>query len=461
MFFTDRAIVDAMLRWVGRQEPREVIDCGAGSGRFALSAVRLPTVESITAVELDPLACLVIRGNAAVRAAANVRVLNADFTRLKLERTSGRRAFVGNPPYVRHHELAAAQKLHGRKLATRLGVPFSGLSGLHTYFLLSAAALSAHGDVLCFITSAEWLDVNYGRGMRDLLLDGLRAEQLHLLDAEAEAFADVASTAVIVCARSGGDAKKTLFKVASSVRTLLQLEVGGHEVAHTDLEKVQGWGRIARQEYNDVTSTAIVNLGSIARVHRGIVTGANDFFVLTKDRATELGITKWCRPVISSADEVFECGGVITDSERRKVLLCPPEDLQLDQHPKLSAYLRIGEILRIPERYVTSHRKKWWSPQTHEAPPIVATYMARQAPAFALNPGGLLLLNVVHGLHPKVALRPDQLHELVESLNASRNAYRGSGRTYHGGLEKFEPREMERLVISLAPDRVGLLCDGT
>ncbi len=73
--------------------------------------------------------------------------------------------------------------------------------------------------------------------------------------------------------------------------------------------------------------------------------------------------------------------------------------------------------------------------------------MARQAPLFALNPDGLAVVNVAHGLYPREKLSQEQLAALVACLNGARDTFRGNGRTYHGGLEKFEPREVEALSI--------------
>jgi hypothetical protein len=83
-------------------------------------------------------------------------------------------------------------------------------------------------------------------------------------------------------------------------------------------------------------------------------------------------------------------------------------------------------------------------------PPIVATYMARGAPCFARNPDELGLLNVVHGLYPRRPLDEATLERVVASLNARRESFIGRGRTYQGGLEKFEPREMEALPLELS-----------
>ncbi len=450
-----------MMTWVTAQAPEHVVDCGSGSGRFALAAARIPSVKSVTAVELDPLACLILRANAAANRVRNVTVQNADFTTLELPPSSGKRAFIGNPPYIRHHSMTAEQKRRGLELATELGISWSGLSGLHAQFVTAAARLSSPGDVLCFIMSAEWLDVNYGRGIRQLMLDGLRAEEVHLLDAQAAAFSDAASTTVIVCARAGGHAKHVRFKNAASVRGLLRLGAGGRKIPHADLQLAPSWGRIARNHYQHNREQDAIPLGSILRVHRGVVTGANDFFVMTRDRARALGLEKCVRPVLSAAQEVLTSNGTVHDHADSMVMLYPPDDLDERSRRALRSYVAAGEAEQLHQGYVTLHRTPWWKPQAMEAPPIVATYMARQAPAFALNPDGLLILNVIHGLYPLASLNVQQLSELVATLNEMRETYRGSGRTYQGGLEKFEPREMERLTIRLpSAASMSMLCDG-
>ena len=460
-FYTDPSIVQAMLRWVDAQAPEEIVDCGSGTGRFAGAAASMHSDKLVFAVEIDPLACIISRATAAVLQLTNVVVLNRDFTTLNLPSTTRRRAFIGNPPYVRHHALTPDQKARARTLAASLGVAFSGLAGLHAHFIVAAAALANEGDVLCFITSAEWLDVNYGRGVRELMTDGLRAEEIHLLDASAEAFGDVATTAVIICARAGGDAEQVRFRSASSLGSLLRLGTGGRLVGRAELQLSPAWGKIARNRYADAAAAGTIPLGSIARVHRGAVTGANEFFVMSREKAQRLGLHNCVRPVLSAAEEVFASGGTVHGDPDRRVILCPPDKLSAHDRAALNRYIAHGEAQDIHERYVPAHRSPWWRPQLLAPPPIVATYMARQAPFFALNPDGLHILNVIHGLYPLTPLDDEQLRLLVQTLNEMRETYRGLGRTYQGGLEKFEPREMERLTITLgSSDQLAMLCDG-
>jgi adenine-specific DNA-methyltransferase len=231
-------------------------------------------------------------------------------------------------------------------------------------------------------------------------------------------------------------------------------------LAPTALAEAPRWSPLLRGD-NLTAGARQTPLSTLARVHRGIATGANDYFVLTRGRAAELGILRWCRPAITRAEEILSSGGVIRDTPDRRLLLLIPPDIDRHVYPQLDAYLERGETeprgkdhnaQPVARTYLSAHRKPWWYLGPVKTPAIVATYMARQAPAFACNPDGLVLLNVAHGIYPHSSLSHAQLVDLVDQLNALRESFRGMGRTYHGGLEKFEPREMEGLLLTLNPD---------
>jgi hypothetical protein len=81
--------------------------------------------------------------------------------------------------------------------------------------------------------------------------------------------------------------------------------------------------------------------------------------------------------------------------------------------------------------------------------PILATYMARRPPAFVRNLAGARHVNIAHGLYPREPLPAAALDGLAAFLR--RSVSPRQGRTYAGGLTKFEPGEMERLPVP-APD---------
>jgi len=452
-FYTQPALVEPMLRWALARDPARLVDAGCGSGRFAAGAARRRPGLALVAVDIDLLATLLTRATLSVLGARAALVLHADYATCDIPHIEGRTAFVGNPPYVRHHDLPALAKEWIISTGRRAGYTVSALAGLHAYFYLATLLHARRGDIGCFVTSAEWLDVNYGATIRELLLDGLGGLAIHVLDPRSIPFEDAMATAAIACFEVGSIQAPLRMRFVESARDLDDLDVG-NEIRRDLLGRARRWTPFLRDPRQQERMGSWIPLGTLVRVHRGTVTGGNDFFVLSRQRAQEFGIEPWCRAAITSADEILRAGGVLRDSAERRVLLTVPGHLDRRAHPSLDAYLRLGEMERggeppIAQRYIPSHRNPWWylGPSAGSAAPIVASYMARQPPAFALNPDGLALINIGHGLYPRRPLSPQQMAALVSYLNDVRESLRGSGRTYHGGLEKFEPRELEAVLI--------------
>jgi hypothetical protein len=443
-----------MLDWALSQNIARIVDPGCGTGRFAGGAARRDPTLAIIALDIDPLATLLTRAVLAVLGARAATVLHADYAdpgAFKLEKISRRTAFVGNPPYVRHHDLSVSAKERAEAIARRFGLLYSGLAGLHAHFYLATAMYAQPGDVGCLVTSAEWLDVGYGAMIREVLMGPLQVQALHVIHPKAVPFEDAMVTAAIACFSVGERQERVRLRLVESPEDLGDL-TQGRELAGQELMRAPRWTRLLAEESTGNAADATVPLRSVARVHRGMATGSNQFFVLPREQAAFLGLTEWCRPAITQAQEILQSDGVIRDCPTRRVLLDIPSDVEPAMYRALQAYLKQGEHRRngrpaVAEGYLASHRRPWWRLGVGTPPPIVVSYMARQAPVFALNPDRLALLNIAHGIYPTRPLTDEQLAALVAYLNQTRETFRGRGRTYHGGLEKFEPRELEALPI--------------
>lgn len=445
-FLTPWPIVRHMVRQAVRPETRAVVDAGCGSGRFAIEAARQRPDLLVFAIDLDPLATLVTRANAASLGLRNITVVNDSFLTWEPPPIDGPVAFLSNPPYVRHHELAPEVKRWGADTARTLGHQASSLSGLHAYFLLATAAIARSGDRGCFITSAEWLDVGYGALMRSLLANGLGLELLELLDAKNQAFDDAMTTTVVTTFQAG----RTKHAAGLTVERIDALGTEANQPRVIDagaLRASQTWTRLLRSR--PAAEPGHVELGTYVRVSRGLVTGANPFFVMTRREAQEQHLERWVEPVISEAREVQAAARAGQfESDRLRVVLVAPTEIPDDRaHAPLREYLDSGVDAGHHQGYIASRRRPWWFLGRLPRPPIIATYMTRSGPVFARNPMGFPILNVAHGLYPHEPMPSPALDRLAELLNRDAHRFVGSGRTYHGGLEKFEPREMQRLMI--------------
>lgn len=451
-FYTDLRTVKAMIDWALERNPARLVDPGCGSGRFVAAAARERPGLQLVAIDLDPLATLITRANLAVLGGIlgkrlTVQVVNDDYLCASLPNVGGITAFVGNPPYVRHHALSQATKAMGAALGRDVGHAFSGLSGLHAYFFMRTAMLATLGDVGAFITSAEWLDVQYGSVVRDLCLNGLGVESLHVREATgAPEFDSALTSALITCFTPGITNDQVRVERVLSGIPFASLGLAGKPTSRARLLKMDRWSPAFVDDVDLPGSAGTLRLGDVFKVSRGAVTGKNSYFMMRREQASFAGIERWTRPAISDAHEIIRAEhGVIRPQALRKVLLDVAPDTDTTAHEPLAGYLRSGEEAGVASGYICSHRRPWWAIRPPPPPPIVATYMSRQAPVFARNPDGALIVNIALGLYPKIALTESELDEITRWLNRHREDFKGHGRTYQGGLEKFEPRELESL----------------
>ncbi|MDR3202380.1 MAG: N-6 DNA methylase, partial [Bifidobacteriaceae bacterium] len=192
--FTPAPIVRAMLAWSrSHQPPARVVDPGVGSGRYLLAAAAAYPDAALVGADTDPMGALMARANlAAIGAADRASVELADYRALSLPVALGPTLFIGNPPYVRHHGIEPAWKLWLTEAAAAHGYPASQLAGLHVHFFLATLGHARPGDFGAFVTASEWLDVNYGALVREMLTNALGGESIHVIAPEAMPFADAA-----------------------------------------------------------------------------------------------------------------------------------------------------------------------------------------------------------------------------------------------------------------------------
>jgi hypothetical protein len=325
-------------------------------------------------------------------------------------------------------------------------------AGLHAYFFFATALHGQPGDVGCFLTSSEWLDVDYGQSVRHLLLNGLGAKSIHIIDPKIDTFPNVKATGLITCFQLGTSTKTIKMRQVTALTELATL-AGGDKLDRHLFRSDGHWTQLVRpREGAAPKDFQRVPLRSLFRVRRGVATGANGYFVMTREKANDRGLETWSVPVIAHAREILDAKGVVRDDANRVVLLSPNGIVRRRDFPQLNSYLAQGEhprggLARIKDRYLCQQRDPWWQVERPDPAPVIATYMARRPPAFALNPDKLALLNIGHYLYPRRSGL--DLEAIVWELNRQKDRLVGHGRTYHGGLEKFEPREMGSLEIDL------------
>ena len=444
--YTPSEIVSSIVAWVAeRSRPVRVVDPGTGSARFLLEAGRVLPEALLVGVEIDALAALLARANlTAAGFDHRAQILVRDYRDADLGDVNGTTAYIGNPPYVRHHQIEPEWKEWLAANSASLGLKASGLAGMHVHFMLATALHARPGDLGAFVTSSEWLDVNYGHLPRMLVATQLGGVSIHLVDPRAAPFADAATTAAVTCFSVGQSTESIRIERVPSTTDLGVLD-GGRRFSRRQLRAAPRWSALLNGTKKP--PEGYVELGEICRVHRGAVTGANSIWITDANDPSLPSEVLF--PSVTRAAELFSATDGTLSSTRglRSVIDLPAELDTFDEADRLriERFLRSAERRGVRSGYIARNRNPWWTVGLRAPAPILATYMARRPPTFVRNLSSAHNVNVVHGIYPREAMSTTALDALATALRIA--APTAEGRTYAGGLVKFEPSEMARIYV--------------
>lgn len=437
-------LVERMLDEVGDEAFDTLVDCGAGTGRFTIAAARRFPKAHIVAVEQNPELIALLRQRLwECGLNSRVSVVEGDFRAVDIPRL-GRTLFLGNPPYVRHHDIPAARKDWYRERMAARGIAASQLAGLHLHFLIRAADLMQPGDEISFVTSAEWLDNGYGAAVRQLLLGGvgLALSSLWVAEPHEAVFPDaLVSCAVFraVCSPDQPEAEVRLGRISS------QALREQRRLPQAALAQSSRWSSLCRAALPEVSVG--IELGELFRITRGQVTGSNQTWILPADQqelpahVTVAAVTR-AKEIIDGS--VLACDA--TTGFKRVVNFPRDLDVLSDEHRQMAqAFIERARLAGADQGYIARHRKPWFALDMRLPPAAFVSYMGRRPPVFSANPSRLSFVNIAHGLYPREAMAQSVLQPILDHLNTSTDIF--SGRVYGGGMAKFEPSDVARLRV--------------
>ncbi len=435
-------LVERMLDEVSDERFDTIVDCGAGTGRFAIAAaLRFPAAR-VVAVEQNPELVALLRQRLwECGVSQRVDIVEGDFRSVAIPR-KGRALFVGNPPYVRHHDIAAQWKEWYAHRMAGFGITASRLAGLHAHFMLRSAELMQPGDALCFVTSAEWLDNSYGGAVRALLGGGahLSLHGLWVADAAQPVFADALVSSVVVRADCGAHVShvRTGAIDGKALRLL-------HEVSTAKLVASPRWSAWCRPTLAAPASG--IELGELFRVTRGQVTGLNAAWVLDDGQTAlprSLTVASVTRAKELIDDVVASESGV---AHLRRVAALPADlgTIPEAQRDAVNRFLAKAKAMGADQTYIARHRKPWHAVDMRAPPAAFVSYMGRRPPVFRANPWGASFINIAHGLYPRQAMADATLKRVLDHMNTGIDLH--AGRMYGGGMAKFEPSDIARLRV--------------
>jgi hypothetical protein len=450
-------IVSFGLSFFDKAKPLTFFDPAFGTGVFYSSLISLVDeniIKQARGIEIDRHYGLPSKG---LWSGNKIDIQIADFT--KMTPNVKYNFIICNPPYVRHHLIERDEKeFLNYKTFRDTGVKLSGLAGLYCHFLLQSLKWMEKNGIAGWLIPSEFMDVNYGKGVKHFLLNEVELLRVHRFDPSEKQFNDALVSSVVVWfknSRNCGE-RDVEFSFGGSLHNPKIMR----NINTKTIKEEPKWTRFPLLQTKQIERDT-PRLEDYFSVKRGIATGNNDFFILPKKRIIDQELPlEFFRPVLPSARYLHETE-VFSDKEGNPVL---PDELFLldcklpegeiqENYPTLWEYLEDGKRT-VSNGYLCKMRKCWYYQEHREAPPIVCTYMGREkanksAFRFILNHSNAIVTNSYLALYPKSTLKQELKHNpnlirvvwyLLNDIDSE--SITGEGRVYGGGLKKIEPSEL-------------------
>jgi adenine-specific DNA-methyltransferase len=366
---------------------------------------------------------------------------------------------ICNPPYVRHHHINGQKERLQVEAFAAANMKLSGLAGLYCYFMALSHRWMRSNAIAGWLIPSEFMDVNYGRAVKEYLLNEVSLLQIHRFDPKDAQFDDaLVSSAVVWFQNKKPDLNHQVkFTYGGSI------EHPTHEkiVCVNTLINENKWSRFPVSDEREVLVTP--RLSDFFSVKRGIATGDNKYFILTKSGLESKGLPiSQFKPILPSprylsgievsADDL----GYPSIDPQLFVLDCKLAISEIEQlYPELYTYLQIGIKTGVADRYLCKSRKLWYAQENRAESHFYCTYMGRsdkngkKSFRFIINRSKAIVANSYLILYPKpevaavIAKDPEMVAIFFEALNGiTEKMMVDEGRVYGGGMHKLEPREL-------------------
>lgn len=380
---------------------------------------------------------------------------------------------VCNPPYLRF------QKFHNRDAVfkafrERLGIRLSGYTNIASAFLVKSISELAPNGRLAYIMPSEFLNCGYGEQVKKCLLRGSHLDSLIEVQCEREAFDDVTTSVCIILY----DAAKSTDEVAfRKVATLAELsDVLARPPVCTQpvgvLNPADKWGKhFASEECRIRPNMRLLQgLSDYGRFSRGIATGANAFFVMSKSDIAKNGLSDASYvPCITKSQQIRGLTFSDNDFSALAEADAPVFLFSPGEYPDEASrrYIGYGEGRGFDKGFITRHRKPWYKTETREVAPLLVNVFSRSGYKVVRNYSSALSLTNFHCFYPNTlhAKYVDWLFLYLHS-GVGREILSLSKRKYGNALDKFEPNDLNKALVpccvffdSIGDDRLTRLMD--
>jgi adenine-specific DNA-methyltransferase len=470
-YYTPPEIAAWLARWAVRSKNDQVLEPSSGDGVFLMAvAVRLLELGATPQEAARQLRGVELETAEADKASHNLKqvlgfnpngsiVCGDFFTWLE---TIGEQKFdcaLGNPPFIRYQNFSEPSRSRAMALLSRIGLQPNKLTNTWVPFLVGAAVALKDGGRLAFVLPAELLQVSYAAQLRCFL--AAHFHQLHLFACNHLVFSRAEQETLLLLADGYSQAPvaECLIEMVqtNSLSELLDARPNHKECSEFSIldHASEKWLKyfLTPGEIGLMRALkghrGLARLGHHAQIDVGVVTGRNEFFVVSKPVIESFDLGEYAIPLIGRSSQLK---GAILDTREWQGLAEAGQEVYLldfpDQGRPLNLwarrYIALGQKKGFHRGYKCSIRQPWYAVPSVWVPECFFFRQIYDFPRVVLNRAKAVSTDTVHRMrcqrNPAAVLENVYTHLTAASAEIE-------GRSYGGGVLELEPTEAERLLL--------------
>lgn len=360
---------------------------------------------------------------------------------------------IGNPPYVKKNRLTSKQIDLCKEIHKAEGLSEVSVKNIWTTFLVKSNTMLADDGVLAFVLPSELLQVKFAEEVREYLKK--QFERIEIFTFNDLMFECKGQDTIVLFAYKKHIEAGEFF---TNIESKESLENNSYTLNHNNLlvESRVKWTHhfLTADELTFLDSLKIQlrTINDICESKPGIVTAANDFFIIDKETEDTYNLSEYTKPIIQKG--FFVNGSIVFDEvdllhlEKTKH---PTKLLQLNDNDvvseSLSEYLTLGVEREIPDRYKCKIRNKWYViPNISTRPEAFFFKRSHHYPKLLKNNSSAYVTDSAYKIQVKEGY---DLNSFIYSFYNSLTLIFSEieGRYYGGGVLELTPSEFKKLPI--------------
>lgn len=477
-FYTPEILTDILCKWAIKDHKDTVLEPSFGGCGFLRSSQKIlrergcdsPNTQ-IYGCDIDSNAFNFLSTTFAAPIDLN-RFAKSDFLELSLPQEWPEKfsSIVGNPPYKSYHHInidirdKVIEKLadHGCQMDKR--------ASLWAYFVGLSATMNAQNGRMAWVLPSSFLHANYSQKLRLYLASAYRTTIAFEIKQRLFLEEGTDEQTIILLADGKKEYDDSIPSADKDIPLIRCDDLDGfvEQLDKWSSDKVSGkvtcatsvqgsMSKLGKTKFEELIERSECSLlGDFLNVRLGMVTGDNKYFILTAEKAKELGINKGQLPKVLAKFRFAE--GLEYDNQDHHHSLKnghPGILVSTSSYEKASkniqSYLDSYPEEKIDKSATFRKRKNWYEPDDNRPPDAFFPVMHHLGPRLVLNTQNINCTNTIHRVrfHPKTSITTQRLLSISCLSTFSQVSAEIAGRTYGSGVLKHEPREAEKIALLL------------